>query len=114
MSGKLWRAPPGSPVESRLAELRLLLAAPAIEPLDSKARCLAAAAATLATGSDDAAFHGLAARRAGASWAEIDGLAALVERMAGQKAGNTASSFSSAVRRLEHQARVDGAFAANG
>ena len=113
MGNKLWQPPPASAVESRLLDAQRPLGAPALEPLDPKTRCLAAAALTIAAGGDEAALYGLAARRAGASWAEINGIATLVERVAGLRGGSKASTFSSAVHALERQARLDGAFAAN-
>jgi 4-carboxymuconolactone decarboxylase len=103
---------PASAFESRLVELRRQLDAPALQALEPKALHLAVAALAVTNTSDDAAVHGLAARRAGASWAEIEAIGALVERFGGLAASGKASAFVLAVQALEQHARVEGAVAA--
>ena len=110
--------PPPSPYESRLADLRQRLSAvPALQSLEPKTLHLVVAALALqtaGTGLDDAAVHGLGARRAGASWAEIEALGALVECVGGLASAGKSSAFLQAVQALDKQARIDGAVAAYG
>ena len=107
------KLPPSSAFESRLAALRLQLDAPALQALEPKTLYLSVAALAIADASDDAALHGLAARRAGASWAEVEAIGTLVERVGGLAASGKASAFVRAVQALEQQARVEGAVAAH-
>jgi 4-carboxymuconolactone decarboxylase len=94
--------------------LRRQLDVAALQVVEPKALHLAVATLAVANASDDAAVHGLAARRAGASWAEIEAIGALVERFGGLAASGQTSAFVLAVQALEQQARVEGAVAAYG
>ncbi len=108
------KLPPPSGFESRLSELRARLDSPGLRALDPKTLQLILAALAVADSDDDASLHGLAARRAGASWAEIEALGLLVEQAGGLKATGKASEFVRAVQAIERQAHVDGAVAAYG
>jgi hypothetical protein len=108
------KLPPSSCHESRLSELRNQLDVPSLRALEPKVLHLALAALSLADASDDAGLHGLAARRAGASEAEIEALGALVEIFGGLAAAGKAPAFVRAVHALEQQTRVEGAVAAHG
>jgi 4-carboxymuconolactone decarboxylase len=108
------KTPPVSSFEPRLAELRRQLQQPGLAALEEKTLHLVVSALDLAGRGNDAALHGLAARRAGASWAEIEALGALIECHGGLPACGSGTPFVQAVRSLEQQAQVEGAVVAYG
>lgn len=106
--------PPDSGLESRLLAHHNVLQQPRLVAIEAKVRYLVLAALSLARRDDDAALHGLAARRAGASWAEIEALGALVECHGGLPTSGSGEQFVRAVRHYEQHTTVEGSVVAYG
>ncbi len=99
--------PPDSGLESRLLAHHNVLQQPGLAAVEGKMRYLVLAAPSLSRHGDDATLHGLAARRAGASWAGIEALGALVECHGGLPTCGSGVQILRPVRHDEQQTTVE-------